>query len=77
MRPAQRGSPGQGRGSPIVIRNAVRVDPTDLREEGKSYLRRARSWSVQRGLPPEQSGGTQTEQSAEAVVAQPGEGPNL
>jgi len=73
----QRGSPGQGRGSPIVIRNAVWVDPTGLREEGKSYLRRARPWSAHNGLPPEQSGGTETEQSAEAVVARPGEGPNL
>jgi hypothetical protein len=77
MRPMQRGSPSQGWASPIVIRNAVWVDPTGRREEGKSYLRRARSWSAHHGLPLEQSSGTETEQSAEAVVAQPGEGPNL
>ena len=69
MRPLQRGSSGQGRKSPIVIRNVVRVDPTGLREEGKSYLRRARSWSKHYRLPLEQSSGIQIEQSAEAVVA--------
>ena len=41
IRPVWCGQPGQGRGRPIVIRNAMRVDPTSPGEEGTSYLERS------------------------------------
>jgi len=67
--------PGTGK-SNLSFRSCG-VDPASLREEGKSYLRRSPFWSVHTGLPRQQCRGTGAEKSAEAVVAQPGEGPNL
>ena len=54
-----------------------RVDPTGPGEEGTSYLERSPALSSHIGLPLGQLGGTGQEKSAEAIVAQPGEGPNL
>jgi len=42
-----------------------------------SCLERSRLWSAHTGLPKQQCSGTGAEKSAEVVVAQPGEGPNL
>ena len=53
------------------------VNPTGLREEANSYLRRSSFWSVHTGLPGQQCSGTGAEKSAEAIVALPGEGLNL
>jgi hypothetical protein len=66
-----------GTGKPNGHSERCGVDPTGLREEGKSYLRRSRLWSVHTGLPRQQCRGTEAEKSAEAIVAQPGEGLNL
>ena len=66
-----------GTGKPNVIRERCGVDPTGLREEDKPYLRRSLLWSAHPGLPLGQPGGTGVEKSAEAIVAPPGEGPNL
>jgi hypothetical protein len=53
------------------------VDPAGLREEDESYLRRSLLWFVHTELPRQECNGTGVEKSAEAIVALPGEGPNL
>jgi hypothetical protein len=66
-----------GMGMPNSHSDASGVDPAGLKEEGRSYLRRSLLWSVHTGLPWAQSRGTGVEKSAEVIVAQPGQGPNL
>src|SRR6185312_17486986 len=66
-----------GTGKPYRHSERCMVDPTGPGEEGTSYLERSPFWSAHTGLPPEQFGGTGVEKSAEAIVAQPGEGLNL
>src|ERR1700736_3256217 len=66
-----------GTGTPYSRPERWEVNPPGPREEGQSYLRRSRLWSAHTGLPLEQSCGTGVEKSAEAIVAEPGEGPNL
>ncbi len=67
----------QATGKPKGHSERSGVNPTGLREGDKPYLRRSRLWSVHTGLPRQQCSGTGVEKSAEAKVAQPGEGPNL
>src|SRR5260370_8770657 len=69
--------PRPGTGKPNSRSERHGVNPPRSGEEGKSYLRRSRLWSPHTGLPLEQSCGTGVEKSAEAIVAAPGEGPNL
>src|SRR5216684_871561 len=64
-------------GKPNSCPERCEVNPPGPREGGKSYLRRSLLWSAHTGLPLEQSCGTGVEKSAEAIVAEPGEGPNL
>lgn len=66
-----------GTGKPNSHSGAMRVDPTGSGEEGMSYLGRSPVLSGQIGLLHGQPGGTGREKSAEAIVALPGEGPNL
>ena len=66
-----------GTGMPDCHSEAAWVDPTSPGEEGMSYLERSRLWSAHTGLPKQQCNGTGAEKSAEVVVGQPGEGPNL
>jgi hypothetical protein len=63
------GATQPGMGTPNSHSDVSMVDPASGREEGKPYLRRSRFWSAHRGLPREQSVGTGSEKSAEAVVA--------
>ncbi len=66
-----------GTGTPDCHSDVMRVNPTRPGEEGMSYLERSPVWSVHTGLPARQRDGTGSEKSAEAIVAQPGEGLNL
>src|SRR5690348_6983989 len=71
------GNPARDGDTPDSHSERCGVDPTSPREGAKPYLRRSRLWSIPNGLPREQSRGTGAEKSAEAIVALPGEGPNL
>src|SRR6266516_6767923 len=66
-----------GTGMPDCHSENRMVDPTRPGEEGTSYLERSPFRSVHTRLPQQQCDGTGSEKSAEAVVARPGEGPNL
>jgi len=77
MRPLQCWVTQPGMGKPDGHSEYCGVDPAGLREEGKPYLRRSPFWSAHTGLPRQQWRGTETEKSAEAVLVQPNEGPNL
>ena len=48
----------QATGKPNGHSERSGVNPTGLREEGKSYLRRSLLWSVHTGLPRQQCSGT-------------------
>lgn len=66
-----------GTGKPPSHAGAMRVDPTCPGEEGMSYLGRSPALSRRSDDRTGNRTGLEQEKSAEAIVALPGEGPNL
>jgi len=64
-------------GEPNSHADVMGVDPARPGEEGMSCLERSPIRSVHTRTTAGRPDGTGSEKSAEAIVAQPGEGPNL
>jgi|HubBroStandDraft_3_1064219.scaffolds.fasta_scaffold895517_2 hypothetical protein len=64
-------------GMPDSHADVMGVDPTRPGEEGMSYLERSPIRSVHTRTTAGATRWDGSEKSAEAIVAQPGEGPNL